>query len=116
MLAHVSFMVIGFALWVTYVATGDALWPWLAVIILCLGIPLGEVMRVRRSRRIRGTRTPRRADYGAAIGTVFAGRMPTARRLPRPVQRRCLLRLARRGDRVDNRRVTVRNAEGLRFR
>lgn len=75
-LAHVSFMVIGLALWVTYLATGGALWPWLAVTTLCVGIPFGEVMMVRRSRRIRGTRRPRLADYGAAIGTVFAGRMP----------------------------------------
>ncbi|RAF63540.1 hypothetical protein DN546_34615 [Burkholderia multivorans] len=44
--------------------------------VLCIGIPFGDVLMMHRSRRIRGERRPGLRDYGAAIGDVFAGRMP----------------------------------------
>lgn len=75
-LAHTLLMVGYLVPWSVFIADGSPVWAWSAVAVLFVGIPFGDAMMVGRSRRIRGEVNPGMRDYGSAIGTVFAGRMP----------------------------------------
>lgn len=75
-LAHIALMVGYLVPWAVFIVTGQPVWAWGAVGVLCVGIPFGDVLMVHRSRRMRGERRPGLHDYGAAIGDVLAGRMP----------------------------------------
>lgn len=75
-LAHTMLMVCYLVPWAVFIATGIVTWAWLAVVVLTIGIPFGDVLMVRRSRSLRGERSAGLRDYGAAVADVFAGRMP----------------------------------------
>lgn len=75
-IAHAALMVGTLTLWVLFLATGDVLWAWATLAGFMLGIPFGETMMVRRSRRLRGITDGSAADYGRSIADVFRGRMP----------------------------------------
>lgn len=74
--AHVVSVFVMLALWITFLATGAVGYAWAAQVALVVGIPFGETMMVRRSRKLRGVTTKRLADYGAAVVDVFRGRLP----------------------------------------
>lgn len=75
-LTHALLMVGYLVPWSLFIATGAPAWAWTAIGVLFVGIPFGDAMMVGRSRSIRGERNPGLRDYGSAIGSVFAGRMP----------------------------------------
>lgn len=75
-LPHILLMVGFLVPWSMFAATGDVLWAWASIGVLLIGIPFGDAMMVRRSRRIRGESNPGLRDYGPAIATAFAGRLP----------------------------------------
>lgn len=62
--------------WAVFIATGAPIWAWVSVVVLVIGIPFGDALMVGRSRAIRRESNPGLRDYGSAVGTVFAGRMP----------------------------------------
>lgn len=75
-LAHLLLMVGYLAPWAVFTATGVPVWAWISVAVLVIGIPFGDALMVGRSRAIRKEVNPGLRDYGVAIRTVFAGRMP----------------------------------------
>ncbi|GAA3913553.1 hypothetical protein [Microbacterium invictum] len=76
LLVHISLVVLYLAPWVAFVVTGAAWWAWIAVAVLTVALSFGDVMMVRRARRLQGRTRPGMRDYGGAIGMVFTGKMP----------------------------------------
>ncbi|WP_396643392.1 hypothetical protein [Microbacterium sp.] len=74
--SHVVLTVAVLILWIVFMASGSVIYAWAALVVLTIGIPPGESMMVRRSRRLRGITEPGAADYGRAIVDVVRGRMP----------------------------------------
>lgn len=75
-IAHALLMIGFLGPWLAYLATGQAWWPWIALDVLMIGIPFGETMMVRRTRKLRGESNPGMRDYGHAVAAIVAGRFP----------------------------------------
>lgn len=73
---HVGLSLVGLALWVGFAVAGQEALGWSAFGLLTVGNVLGDTMLVQRSRRALGTGASGRADYLAAIRSVFAGLFP----------------------------------------
>jgi hypothetical protein len=73
---HACVSVVALGLWTAFVATDRVGWGWAAFGTLTVGNGVGDALLVRRSRRALGPGASGRADYGAAIRGVFAGRFP----------------------------------------
>jgi hypothetical protein len=73
---HASVSVGALGLWLSFVTTHQVGWGWAAFGALTVGNGVGDALLVRRSRRALGQGPSGRADYGAAIRGVFAGRFP----------------------------------------
>ncbi|HET7723082.1 MAG TPA: hypothetical protein VFK68_00460 [Propionibacteriaceae bacterium] len=69
---HVSSAVVGFVLWVVFVASGSLVAAWAAFAVITFGTTFGDMLMVAGHRRATGTS----ASYGQTIGAVFTGHMP----------------------------------------
>ena len=76
LLAHVGLVLVALGLWIAFLLTGSAWLAWTTFALLTVALSFGDVLLVRRARRMAGERAPSLRDYGAAISAVFRGRMP----------------------------------------
>ena len=77
-IVHVALGVVALGLWIALLATGAALWGWIAFALITIGNGIGDSMLVRRWRSTIGPSAGFWGDYGRAIRDVFRGRMPRA--------------------------------------
>lgn len=75
MVAHVAAGIVGLALWVVFLVTGNVLPAWLALAVLTVGNSFGDAMLRGRSPGLRAAPTFWKG-YAGAIGDTFRGRMP----------------------------------------
>jgi hypothetical protein len=73
---HAGTSVVALGLWVVFVATGHAIWGWIAVGLITIGNGVGDHLLVERWRRQTSSRAAFFTDYTRTIGSVFAGRLP----------------------------------------
>lgn len=74
-ITHVALVVPTLGLWIVFLATGALLPAWLVFAMLTVGLGFGDVMLIRRTRRLTGITSGFWKDYGSAVGTVFRGRL-----------------------------------------
>lgn len=73
--AHAAAGVVGLALWMVFLLTGNAVPAWLAFAVMTVGNGFGDAMLLGRSRGMRGAMTFWKGYVGAA-GDTLRGRMP----------------------------------------
>ncbi len=73
---HSTLMVAYLVPWVAFTLTGAIWLAWAAVTVLIVGIPFGDSLMVRRTRRIRGETSFGLRDYGLAVQVLLATRLP----------------------------------------
>lgn len=74
---HVVGAVASLVAWIVFVVTGGLAWAWAAFAVVTVANAVGDTMLRGRERRRAGS-TGFWRDYGAAIASVFRGRMPPA--------------------------------------
>jgi uncharacterized protein YjeT (DUF2065 family) len=74
--SHVALGLVALALWLVFLSQGSLLAAWLAFALITVGNGIGDVMLVRRWRRMTGSAAGFWTDYGRTIGAVFRGGMP----------------------------------------
>lgn len=73
---HVGAVVLGLALWVTYLVTDRLLVAWLTFVVVNVNNGLGDAIMLGRYRAIAGIGGSWVRDYGRALGAVLTGKYP----------------------------------------
>lgn len=73
---HVVLGLAGLALWTVFLMSSNVVPAWLAFGLITVGNGFGDVMLVRRWRRMSGTTSGFWSDYGKTVGAAFRGELP----------------------------------------
>jgi hypothetical protein len=73
---HVVLTLLGLALWVGFMVTGALAAAWISFAILTAGNIFGDMMLLRRARRIAPGATTIRQGYAAAVSSILRRALP----------------------------------------